>query len=191
MERVARFAVPFVVLAVVAGCGPTPPVQTRIEALPERRPASFALDVLVQSPLPDGGGLPRALRPARYILEPAGTLRVALGAGATREVYPPRTRQLSPVQIDALWRSIRDSAILHPANPARVDDADALAGSTMRTTATLEIFGGERPVAVRVAMDRGGPTSIAVESLIDELAALAWQTDPWASERSARLAPKP
>lgn len=163
---------------VTIGCGPTPPVTPRAQSLPEQRPAAFALDVLVRSPIASTTDLPRALRPGRYIVDPGGVLRAAVGAGATRQTYPPHTRQLSSSQIEALWRAVRDSGFLDSANPAQVDDPDTLAGSTTRTTATIEVFGLSRPVAVRVALDRGGATSIAAEQLVDELAGLAWQRDP-------------
>lgn len=45
-------------------------------------------------------------RPARYVVEPDGLFRAAVGAGATTRVYPPRTKYLTDRQMADLWRKL-------------------------------------------------------------------------------------
>lgn len=74
-------------------------------------PADFALSVTVMTPgrdTDDDGrdltvGRDLADRPARYIVEPDGLLRAAVGAGASATVFPRRTKYLTDRQMASLW----------------------------------------------------------------------------------------
>lgn len=121
--------------------------------------------------------LPRTLRPARYIVEADGALRAAVGPGADANTFPGRTRQLSPAQFDALWRTLRQSGLLDADNPSRIEDPEAITRSPDRTTALVYVgFAGQR-VTLRILLDRSAPGAIETERLIDRLAEWAWITD--------------
>ncbi|MBL8762030.1 MAG: hypothetical protein JNL50_12085, partial [Phycisphaerae bacterium] len=77
--------------------------------LPERAPGDFALSVTVATPDParDPATLARWQRPARYIVEPGGTLRASVRPGARVDAYPPAVRTLSRAQVESLWASVR------------------------------------------------------------------------------------
>ncbi|MBX3317712.1 MAG: hypothetical protein KF902_12720 [Phycisphaeraceae bacterium] len=97
----------------LAGCAS----QTKPTHVPVRGtdyPTDFALSVTVMTPgreTDERGrdltfGKDLAERPARYIVEPDGLLRAAVGAGATTRVYPPRTKYLTDLQMADLWRRL-------------------------------------------------------------------------------------
>lgn len=77
-------------------------------------PSDFTLSVTVMTPDQESGANDRDLtfgkdlaeRPGRYIVEPDGLLRAAVGAGATTQVYPPRTKYLTDRQMADLWRRL-------------------------------------------------------------------------------------
>jgi hypothetical protein len=118
--------------------------------------------------------LPRALRPARYIIEPDGALRAASGVAAKASTFPPLARTLTPRQMDQLWRLVRDTALLDPTNPARVDDPQTLELSPDRTTATIYIAFGDHRASLRLLLDRGSEDALSAERIADHLAALAF-----------------
>lgn len=72
----------------------------------QRRAGDFLLRVTVEAwgdPSRDeSAGLPT--EPGQYVVTPDRELRVALGPGATADVYPGRTAVLRPEEMDELWR---------------------------------------------------------------------------------------
>ena len=72
--------------------------------LPEHRPSDFTLGVVVFGS-PDADSV--AMRSARYIVEPDGTLRASFGEGSDGNTYPPITRRLDASTLDALWLRVR------------------------------------------------------------------------------------
>lgn len=166
-----------VVLACLAGCGSTPALPPpKPVALPDARPADFTLAVTVLAPAHDRArpaDLPRSLQPGRYIVEPDGSLRVALGPGSTVTTFPPRTRTLSPRQMDMLWRQVRDSGLLDPGNPGRITGPEEALRSRDRTTGLFYIAQEGNRATVRVLLDRS-EASLGAERLVDRLAELGW-----------------
>ncbi len=72
--------------------------------LPESPPPDFTLAVTVF--VPDGanwGAYSQPFTPARYILEPGGSLRVGVGAGVSERMYPPVTREVARAGVDDVW----------------------------------------------------------------------------------------
>ena len=135
-------------------------------------PADFTLSITVQGPQePDE---PRFRRPARYILEPDGILRVGVGESVSEEYYPPQTRQLSRDEMDRVWRLLRDSSIFEPDNPDRVRPGLPFGTIQLRPTADLTILYAEEYSYYRVVLDGRTVESEAAERVIDHLAALAW-----------------
>jgi hypothetical protein len=179
MPRAAVLAFCLLAPLALGGClsrrAEPPPAQA---AIPEDRPADFTLAVTVYSPVSAkiAGALPRALRPARYVVEPDGTLRAAptTPAPAARAAFPPRARTLTPRQMDQIWRLLRDTALLEPTNPARVEDPGAVELSPDRTTATLYIAFADRRTSLRLLLDRGSEDALSAERIADHLAALAF-----------------
>jgi hypothetical protein len=164
-------------LALLPACS-SPRVEPRPEAtaIPEDRPADFTLAMTVYSPASPrvAATLPRALRPARYIVEPDGSLRAASGPAARAATFPPLARTLTPRQMDQVWRLVRDTALLDPANPARVEDPLTLELSPSHTTATLYIAFADRRTSLRLLLDRGSADALSAEQIADHLAALAF-----------------
>jgi hypothetical protein len=90
-------------------------------------PADFALAITVVTPIKSATQpqtLPRAQRPARYILEPDGTLRIALGGGSTSTTYPPPTRLLSDARREDVWNLVKAAGLLEPEVPGRLRGTD-------------------------------------------------------------------
>lgn len=183
-----------------AGCSATPPLpETAAAPLPDARPRDFELAVTVLSPPvakagvdeeelmdeagqfgpppPSGPRLPRSLRPARYIVEADGVLRVAEGEGAKTTTFPLETRQLSSRQFDALWRQLRQTNLLASGNPARIDAPEDAVRSPDRTVALIYTSYESQRVTLRVLLDRRSEDAIAAERLVDRLAELAWIRD--------------
>jgi hypothetical protein len=126
-------------------------------------------------PLPESG-LPRSLRPARYIVEADGVLRAA--QGPTSPGFPPRVRQLAPREVDQLWRLLRDSGLLDEANPGRISDPEDAVRSGDRTTALVFVSYSDRRTTLRILLDRSTQDAIEAERLVDRLAELSWVGQP-------------
>lgn len=121
--------------------------------------------------------LPRSLRPARYIVEADGVLRVSIGAGASTTTFPSQTRQLTPRQLDALWRQLRATNLLAQGNAARIEGPEEAKRAPDRTTALIYASFDGRRVQLRLLLDRGSDDAVAAERLVDRLAELAWIRD--------------
>jgi len=159
------------------GCGgPVRAVSVPVAVIPESRPADFTLAVTVLGPARGQaeGELPRSLTPGRYIVETDGSLRVSLGAGATARTYPPRTRQLTPRQMDLLWTGIRDSGLLDPGHPGRINWPEDAVRSADRTTSLFYVGHDGGRTTVRVLLDRTSEGAVAAERVVDRLAELGW-----------------
>jgi hypothetical protein len=153
-----------------------PPAGTPV---PQERPSDFVLaaTVLAGARTGDPAGLPRSLQPARYIVEADGALRAATGPGSDEQTFPPRSRQLSPREFDQLWALVRDSGLLDPACPARVDDPSTIERAGPRTTALLWVSYADTAATLRVPLDRTGPQALPTERIVDRLAQWAWVKD--------------
>lgn len=132
-------------------------------------PGDFALGVTVLGSL-EGAKLPRAQRPAQYLLEADGVLRVAVGAGVDHTTYPPRVRRLSARQTDRLWSLVQAANLQGAEHPGRIDDPAAFRPTPRDGWAVIDLSAsGERQtLAVRVEDDP------AAALVVDELAGLAW-----------------
>ena|GEM_PF-1041520 len=169
----------------LAGCSTVDgPVLPGTEALlpPAERlddaPRDFVLSVTVFNPAADERTpievLPRPVRPARYVVESDAVLRSAVGPGVRPGMHPPRTRQLAQRQVDQLWRAVRDSGLLEPAQPTRIESVETFLPPPTGPTAVVEVaVAGDRR-AFSVPLDTGDAEAIAVRQLVDRLAALAW-----------------
>ena len=161
------------------GCSSTPRPLPEPEpvVLPDTTPEDFALSITVVGPSSaetDIDSLPRAERPARYLVEPDGVLRAAIGPGATPRVYPRQTRQLDQAQVQRLWRLVGETGLLEPTTLTRIDNTEIFFPQRSRPTALVYIRqqGTGSHFAVRLPV--GDAESPAVGQLIDELAGLAW-----------------
>lgn len=161
------------------GCSSTPRPLPEPEpvVLPDSTPEDFALSITVVGPSSaetDIDSLPRAERPARYLVEPDGVLRAAIGPGATPRVYPRQTRQLDQAQVQRLWRLVGETGLLEPTTLTRIDNTEIFFPQRSRPTALVYIRqqGTGSHFAVRLPV--GDAESPAVGQLIDELAGLAW-----------------
>lgn len=132
-------------------------------------PGDFALGVTVLG-TKDGGRLPRGQRPARYVVEPDGVLRVAVGAGVEASTFPSRVRRLSRLQVERLWELVEAGGYLREDHPGQVRDVEGFRPTPRDGWALVDVTAGgqRRAVAVRVDEDQGAAR------LADELAGLAW-----------------
>ncbi|MEM1330795.1 MAG: hypothetical protein AAGG07_09565 [Planctomycetota bacterium] len=181
--------IPALVLCVglMPGCGgpklderPDPPAYLLVESIPD----DFAVSVTVYGPQPEGPSA-RSSRPGRYLFEPGGGLRAALGPGARESTLPPVVRTLRDAQQRAVWLAVRDSGLLE------VDRAELIPSAAAYEATALSAAANGRTVAVftvtalndtrHAAVDLGPPDD-PVRSLpagsarvvIERLARLAW-----------------
>jgi hypothetical protein len=87
------------------GCAarrPLPPPELPLTFRQVRPPEDLTIAVTVaglDSPDP-------VFAPSRFIIEPGGLLRAAVGPGVSERVFPPRTRRLSDAQINEVYTLI-------------------------------------------------------------------------------------
>lgn len=165
--------------AAACGCSSAPPVKRVAEPveLPERAPADFTLGVTVLSPAVTAEEIDaaaRAERPARYIVEPDGVLRAAIGAGASPRVYPGETRRLTAEQVERVWRLVAASGILEPGSLTRIESTETFYPGRERATALVYVRQGGEASHHAVRLPLGDVESDGVAQLIDEVAELAW-----------------
>lgn len=160
-------------------CGCT---AARLATLPQHRPADLMVAATVYAPermVAGAGGaerLPRSLRPARYVIEADSSLRAVRGSGVDAATFPPRVMQLSEKQMETLWGQLKESGLLDPGSPARIEAPEEAVRSSSRPTALVfASFLGHR-TTVRVVLDRAGRDAVEAERLVDRLA-------EWAGEK--------
>jgi hypothetical protein len=167
-----------VLVLMLGGCVGQERREVPVADVPEAVPADFALGLTVYSPArlaEDVRSLPRALRPARYVLEADHLLRVAIGSGATPTTFPPATRQLDDEQVQRLWSLLRLSGVLDPDATVAIANVETYMPRHDRTTAVMSVTNTGKRRAVRVVLDRSTRQAILIEQLTDKLAELAWQ----------------
>ena len=162
---------------VLAGC-----TAARNLTLPEHRPADLMLAATVYTPermVAGAGGadrLPRSLRPARYVIEADSSLRAVRGSGVDAATFPPRVTQLSTDQMETLWRQFKESGLLDPGSPSRIEAPEEAVRSASRPTAMVYASFLGRRTTLRVVLDRAGRDALEAERLVDRLAG-------WAGEK--------
>lgn len=161
------------------GCASTTKTPARTYARGVDYPADFSLSVTVMTPGPETGpdgrdtsfGQDLADRPGRYIVEPDGLLRAAMGAGATTRVYPPRTRYLSDRQMADLWARLEwlrpDLQIGDPGEQAPTPSA--------HSTAIIQVAAEGRKTTRVVNLDEDD----AGRTLVRTLGEHAWLSTGW------------
>jgi len=160
-----------------AGCAGTPPAPVPSADQPLERPSDLALGVTVFSssiPGAAAGSVERWRRPARYIVEPDGMLRAALGPGARTDTYPPATRRLDPAQMDLLWRLLVETGLTDPEHPDLIDSATAYtpSGTGPEALIAMSASGGYQAVSIELATTTREAAS--ARRLVDQLAEMAW-----------------
>lgn len=115
---------------------------------------------------------PRALRAARYIVEPDGLLRASVGPGSLTSTFPPPMRQLSAAQMTELWGLVSGAGYLRLDPATQSADAETVATAVTRPTAMIYVAGNEARRSLQVPLEtaQGEPA----RSLVDRLAELAW-----------------
>lgn len=166
-------------VAALPGCSSRPAIRPEPEpvVLPDRAPDDFTLSVTVLGPANQADEVddtPRPQRPARYLVEPDGVLRAAVGPGATPRVYPRQTRQLDAAQVERLWRLVANTGLLDGASLTRIDNTETFFPNRSRPTALVYVRQGGEDSHFAVRLPVGDAESGEVLRMIDELAALAW-----------------
>ncbi len=155
----------------------------------EAAPDDFVLGVTVYD-LPsadpisstDTSQLPRAVRPARYVIEADGVLRASHGTAASPSDFPPMTRRLTPEQIDRLWTLTRATGVYPGAEgaPGAGEQVGPVAGYEPpmgRITALIESFAAGQRASTALPIDSDDQRASPVRALTDALAELAWVSE--------------
>ncbi len=175
-RRLGRTLAAACVLLLLPACGSGPAAITE-PTLPSDPPDDFALAVTIFAPEVDAeaiSALPRSVRPARYVVEPDGVLRAAIGPGADPDVFPAQTRRLTDRQRAQLWRLVRDQGLLATNHPGRIATDRTYLSSPDRRAVLVEIAGADQRRYLELhADDRASDPAVAV-ALTDRLAELAW-----------------
>jgi len=146
-------------------------------ATPEQMPDDFTLSITVRAPGVDEAvlaGRPRSERPGRYIIEPDGVLRAAIGPGATPRVFPGQTRRLDDRQMDRLWRLVLETGLLEPGSITRIENTETYFPYPGRSTALISITAEGQTTYFAVRLPVGDAPSRATAQLIEAIADLAW-----------------
>jgi hypothetical protein len=163
------------------GCSSGPVVSEKPARIPwpEERPGDFALVLIVLTPPISARELvtwPRALRSARYHLEPGGVLRASPTASSTRGPLPPIAREINADQADKAWSLVRTSGALDSPE-ARAGAMPTLEARDLRSrvsVASIECIADGRRRVLQLELDRATTEAIGVERLLEHLADLAW-----------------
>ncbi|MCC6286099.1 MAG: hypothetical protein IT439_12505 [Phycisphaerales bacterium] len=159
-------------LGVCSGCAAAPP-----PADASGRPADFAVSITVISTQDDPtliSALPRQMRPARYVIEADGSLRAAVGAGATPDIRPALTRRLDSAQMARLWRLIEESGFAEPEGASRLASEAAASELYAATTAVMSVTHAGTRAASAIDLEGGGAEAEAAALIVDQIAAWAW-----------------
>lgn len=156
-----------IVCTAIAACA----TQAPAPRLADDSPADFTLEVTVRSPR--AGEVPRAMRAGRYILEPGGSLRAAVGPGASHQTYPPRAADLAPIDVERIWRLVRDSGLLTDSSPYAISTPDDAWASASRAIAIVTLVIDGQRSTFAVPLEDPNPTPRNVAAIVDRLARLA------------------
>ncbi len=139
--------------------------------LAEDSPSDFTLEITVRSSRT--GEVPRALRAGRYILEPGGALRASVGQGATHGTYPPRSADVDPIEVERIWRLVRDSGLLIESSPYAISTPEDAWNSATRAMAVVTIVKQGQRSSFVVPLEDPNPTPRNIAVVVDRLARLA------------------
>ena len=155
----------------LSGCAQGP---GEIEAA--RVPHDFGIGVTVHAP--EDRDAARALRPARYLLEPDGALRAAVGAGADERTFPPVTRVVDADGRARVWALFVNAGLVGGTHE-RVGYGGRFEPSGDDPEAMVYASWDGRRRAWRVVLDPGRDAGAGTgpEALIDAMAELAWVAD--------------
>jgi hypothetical protein len=154
-------------------------------------PEDFWLSITVTGPQRETmsayDALPRALRPARYVLEADRVLRAAVGPGAKDESFPAETRRLTSVEVTQLWRLVGEAGLLDADHPYLVGSAPVAKAIEKQTTnaemperdvRTMYVImlhaSDKRRTLVMEASPRGSQDSRQAARVVDWVANKAW-----------------
>jgi hypothetical protein len=148
-------------------------------------PRDFWIGITVTGPIRESAAaydaLPRAIRPARYVVEADRILRVSLGPGATADAFPPPTRRLTAAEFNDLYAAARDAGLLDPSHPFAVktftkpSTPDPSAPPSDRTDYLITTHAADKQYTfVMQASPQGSEQSRSAAKVIDWLAGKAW-----------------
>lgn len=162
----------------LALCVPSCGTSTVREGLAQDAvPSDFALSIVVPT-----AAMARGISPAWYIVEPDGTLRVALGEPIDRSPIPPRVRMLTPGERARVWEAVRragwlpspgDAAMERDAAVAEVPAPANAAEPVPAATSTAQVYlaaAGGRWTGVASAT----PDEAGLADVVRTLRTLAW-----------------
>ncbi len=157
-------------LALPPGCGSVP-----VDGIGP--PPDFAISVTVSDrpKATASPNRPRALRPARYIVEPDGLLRASIGPGSLTSTFPPPMRHLSTSQVADLWALVDKAGYLQQDPSSQSADAETTTATVARPTALVYVAGANQRRTFQVPLE--SPPGVPTRALVDRLAELAWITE--------------
>ncbi|RMH26729.1 MAG: hypothetical protein D6692_08705 [Planctomycetota bacterium] len=133
------------------------------------RPSDFTLGLTVFGPVTETAR--PGQHPARYLLEPDGWLRAAVGPGANQTVHPTLTRWLDAPARDALWAMARGAG-LGGDGVTQIDSPERFDPPAGRRVYLIELTAGGRRYSA--AVSEGDPAAGPLAAIADRLAGLAW-----------------
>jgi len=156
--------------AVFQGCASAPTAT-------DGPPPDFAVSVTVadRSRAAAAAERPRALRAARYIVEPDGLLRASVGPGSVTSTFPPPMRHLSAIQVAELWALVNQAGYLQQDRSTQSADAETMPTAVTRPTAMIYVAGNKDRRSLVVSLESA--QEAATRSLVNRLAELAWVRD--------------
>ena len=165
-----------------------------IRASAASAPPDFWISLTVAGPSRAGGlaATPRAMRPARYVMEADRQLRSSVGLGASESTFPPALRRLSDEQVGRLWRIVEDGGLMGPNHPSRAKGMIVFDTLPQKTMYVLNISAeGERRQLLIDGEDPAAPGRDTARALADTLAELSWLDQPPAPTDGATGIPEP
>lgn len=159
-----------------AACSGTPRSSATDPAYANAPPKDFTLALTVLSPESSHANpkIPRAARPARYVMEADWLLRAAFGPDIGENTFPRQTRQLTQAQAHQLWQGLSGSELIDPAHATRTGSWQGEAPEAGDPTYILSysLNGDRRTYAID---DSASPEARdAARRLADRFAQLAW-----------------
>jgi hypothetical protein len=165
-----RRTLPVALLAMgfAAGCAAPGPTHSR--------PPGFTLAATIHAPAEQAARSPRALTPARFVVESDALLRIAIGRAldAPSAAFPPQVRRLSASQMDDLWSLAKDAQLFDPDHPGRHPPPVPSPIDLQSPVVVFEVTRHYAPIIVVVELDQSTAEAIAAARLLDRLAELAW-----------------
>lgn len=157
-----------------SGCGASRETRAGDFRAESVAPADFSLSLAIVGTGPKAAAT--NLQSAWYVLDPDGSLRVAVGDRGPASRVPPIVRQLTRDQVDAVWRHIDGLGL---STPGAFGAGGAMPRTQTEPAAELSIAAeGRRSTRTCDLSDAESACAGAAAAVAAHLRDLAWMTAP-------------